>query len=476
MSSATADVITGEARFILQHLASNAAEGIDSHMADVRGSLEDVVTLDFADYLKFLKKFNYITLNRQEHTLGLTESGNRVVEGFDIERFSMEISDYFSHRIDEPNVIVDGDKKDSTRVGRPVHDTRFVKYDAIGSGGLGTVFKGKHTALGVDVAIKEIKDLFGYFSFLQRNEVSERLERAVRAQAQLIHPNVVRIIDLDPDVAHPFFVMEYCPGGSLREALDRTSGKGFVEKRALRYFLQSLYALRAAHGQGLIHRNLKPENLLIDSQGNIRLSDFGLTTILEVDPSKVAALPQVFLSMGSMTYMAPEQLKKGGEITALSDIFSLGILFYEMLTGEPPGRRAPLPSVAKKGLSKKVDSIFDKMTHDRPEDRYPSVDAILEDFYSAFDAYGAEGDLILSVDLPEDEGPHTALPPPAKSAPAQSPSKAALASGAEDDAKSAKDDSKSVKNAKDDKDTGKKDTKSTGGSKKKSDKAEASSS
>ena len=96
-SVVTPEVLTGEARFILHHLATGEAEGKANHMADVRDALAAAVTLDFADYLKFLKKFNYITLNRQTHTLGLTEDGGRVVEGYDGDRFTLE-----AHRLLRP--------------------------------------------------------------------------------------------------------------------------------------------------------------------------------------------------------------------------------------------------------------------------------------------------------------------------------------------------------------------------------------
>ena len=411
----TRDVVSGEARFILQHLATNAREGRSNHMADIRAELENAVTLDFADYLKFLKKFKYITLNRQEHTLGLTEEGDRVVEGYDIDRFVHEVGDYFRGRVqEEAKVVVREDtqahappyaeRSEHTRVGQVGGgDLRYVKYDEIGSGGLGTVYLGRHNTLGTDLAIKEIKDLFGHFSFLDRASVVDRLTEAVKAQAHLDHPSVLRIVDLEGTVAHPYWVMELAKGGSLRRLMEKRGGEPLPERVALRYLLQILHALKSAHQENVIHGNLKPENVLLDACGNVKLGDFGLSSVLEVE-TEGKNLPQVFLSTGAMDYMAPEQIqKKKEEIDASTDVYAVGILLYEMLTGEPPGRRAPLPSEVNRGVSKSVDRLFDKMTQDRKSKRYPDVDAVLADFYKAFPdgKYGQEGDLLLFMAPPD---------------------------------------------------------------------------
>ena len=403
----TPEVITGEARFILQHLATGEAEGKANHMADVRDALAGAVTLDFADYLKFLKKFNYITLNRQTHTLGLTEDGGRVVEGYDGDRFTLELTDYFAHRLEEAPAPRIEDEPEPATVhagsgrGAAVHDTHWVKYDAVGSGGLGTVYRGRHTTLGTEVAIKEIKDLFSHFAFLERGEVARRLETAVTAQAALRHPGIVEILDLDPDVAHPFFVMAYQPGGSVREVLRRKGG-GLPVPVVLRYLHQALHALRAAHAEGVLHKNLKPENLLLDAWGNVRLGDFGLSSVLEVDASRVTALPNVFLSTTGMAYLAPEQVSRG-DIGPTADLYGLGILLYELLVGQAPGRRAPLPSEAGAEVPKGVDALFDRLTRDDPKDRYPDADAVLGDVYALLDkgARAGKADLVLYTEAPD---------------------------------------------------------------------------
>lgn len=277
-------------------------------------------------------------------------------------------------------------------------DLRYQKFDAVGSGPLGTVFKGKHNALGLDVCVKELKDIFGYFSFLQRGEVIKRLKKELCAQAQVRHPAIVQVLDQNTDQARPYFVMELCRG-SLREKLDAAGGKGIPVAQAIRYFLQLAYGLRAAHQQGLTHHNIKPENVLFDAYGNVKLGDFGLSRVIEVDQTK--GMPQVFVGTGGMGYMSPELIARSKDAGPSSDVYGLGILLYEMLTGQIPGRRSPLPSEINSDCPTKLDPIFDKMTQDRKDSRYPDFEATLDDFYNAFSGkeYLTKGDVILSSEV-----------------------------------------------------------------------------
>ncbi|MBI3182701.1 MAG: serine/threonine protein kinase [Myxococcales bacterium] len=273
-------------------------------------------------------------------------------------------------------------------------DLRYVKFDPIGSGPLGTVFKGRHNALGLDICVKELKDIFGYFSFLQRGEVIKRLKKELCAQAQVRHPAVVAVLDQNTEVARPYFVMELLRG-SLREKLDQAGGKGIPVPQAVRYFLQICYALRSAHALGLTHHNIKPENVLFDGFGNAKIGDFGLARVIEVDQSK--GMPQVFVGTGGMGYMAPELISRNKDVGNATDVYGVGILLYEMLTGQIPGRRSPLPSELNNEVPSKLDPIFDKMTQDRKDSRYPDFDSMLDDFYGAFSdgEYLTKSDLIL---------------------------------------------------------------------------------
>jgi eukaryotic-like serine/threonine-protein kinase len=278
-----------------------------------------------------------------------------------------------------------------------VLDQRYQKQEALGSGPLGTASKGRFNALGLDVCIKELKDIFGYFSFLQRGEVLKRLKRELCAQAQVRHPGIVQVLDQNVEAARPYYVLELLQG-NLKSMLEEGGGKGVPVPFALRCFLQMAYALRAAHAVGLSHHNLKPENVLFDIHGNAKLGDFGLSRVVEQDASK--GLPQVFVGAGGMVYLAPELLQpqRVKEAGPASDVYGLGILLYEMLTGQIPGRRSPLPSEVNPEAPSGLDALFDKMTQDRVDQRYPDLDAMLEDFYKSSPEaqFLAKGDLILS--------------------------------------------------------------------------------
>lgn len=464
----TPEQIAGEALFILKSVRDNGRGGRSNKLADVKSALEASVTLDFDNYFFFLRKYHYLTLDR-DACLQLSGEGEKVVDGSERDDFTDAVGEFFAAKIralaeagDDaegtsravpppvpPEVAVEVEpvegsvtaapqrspakgrrpaaeevqgarppplrrdaapeielkEKDAVRPaagrreapppGAQEIDLRYVKFDALGAGPLGTVFRGRHTALGLDVCVKELKDIFGYFSFLQRGEVIKRLKKELCAQALVRHPTVVAILDQNCDVARPYFVLEMCAGGSLRARLEAAGGKPLPADDAMRIFLQVCYALRAAHAQGLVHQNLKPENVLFDHLGNAKIGDFGLSRVIETDPSK--GMPQVFVGTGGMAYMSPEHLSRAKQVGPAADVYSLGIILYEMVTGQIPGRRSNLPSAVNAEVPTKLDPIFDKMTQDRCEARYPDVDAVLGDFYGAFEdsRYGKLGDLVL---------------------------------------------------------------------------------
>jgi hypothetical protein len=426
------DTVSGEALFILKNLRDNSKQGRSNKLAEVKTALEPAVSLEFDAYFFFLRKFHYIAMDR-EAQLKLTDSGERVVDGADLDRFSGEVGEFFSEQLAPVDEPIDGSLPFETESStddlsvetadlspppaptpapapRPIRrapasaeggvdlDGRYTRGESIGGGPLGSVHRGKHLALGTDVCIKELKDIFGYFSFLQRGEVLKRLKRELCAQAQVRHPAVVGIIDQAVEGARPYVVMELL-NGSLRERLERAGGKSLPVAESIRTFLQLSYALRAAHASGLTHHNVKPENVLFDAYGNARLGDFGLSRVIEVEPGK--GLPQVFVGTGSLSYLAPELITRKDAGPA-ADVYGLGILLYEMLTGGIPGRRSPLPSEVNAEVPSKLDPIFDKMTQDRRESRYPDFDAMLDEFYGAFSdgEFLHQGDLVLSSEPP----------------------------------------------------------------------------
>jgi serine/threonine protein kinase len=254
-------------------------------------------------------------------------------------------------------------------------DSRYEKIDLIGSGGIGTVYRARQVPLAREVALKEIRELFGFFAEDQHSEIVRRFTEVVRKAASLAHPNILPIHDVNLDREHPYLISELAPNGSARRLIQ--DAETIPVDLALRYLVQTLHALRVAHHQGVFHRGLKPENLLLDDGGNIKVTDFGFARIVERDASVIR---QVYVGMGAVAYMAPELFSDPANSGAQSDIYALGIIFYELLTRRLPGRRSPMPSEIDAKLPKGLDDIFDTMTRDAREERYSSVDDILEDF------------------------------------------------------------------------------------------------
>jgi serine/threonine-protein kinase len=217
---------------------------------------------------------------------------------------------------------------------------------------------------------------------------------------------VVPVLDLDCNRPRPFCVTELLPGGNLRQKLE--GGKPPPIDRALRWFVQIAEALAHAHTRGVTHGNLKPENVLFDALGNAQLGDFGLQRLMEsAGPATGGGAPRVFLATSAVAYLAPEQM--AGEVAdaARADIYSLGILLYEMLVGKAPGRRAPDPSKANPDCPPALDEVFDLMTQDSPGDRYEKIPDVLADVYGALPdgRVGAAGTLLLYSSPPEEPQP-----------------------------------------------------------------------
>ena len=259
--------------------------------------------------------------------------------------------------------------------------------------------RGRHLALGTEVCIKELKDIFGYFSFLQRGEVLKRLKRELCAQAQVRHPAVVAIIDQAIEGARPYVVMELL-SGSLRDRLERAGGKSLPVAAVDPHLPPAvLCAARRARLRADPPQPQAGERALRRLRQREARRLRALSRVIEVEPGK--GMPQVFVGTGSLSYLAPELITRKDAGPA-ADVYGLGILLYEMLTGGIPGRRSPLPSEVNSEVPSKLDPIFDKMTQDRRESRYPDFDAMLDEFYGAFSdgEFLHRGDLVLSSEPP----------------------------------------------------------------------------
>jgi serine/threonine protein kinase len=417
----TKEVLCEEARFILANVMAEARYGRQNRYDDIRRVCEGAVSIPFQEYIGFLEKSGYLRHDRANESLEVSPEGETVVNGGNLAEFTERAVSHFKklrqsramaavpggaavpmgsqsgvmrerdrdrHREESGAAPLPrkGDPKVTTSGGRPSAiaggeiqisadiENRYEKLASIGSGGMGTVYRARQVALNREVALKEIRDLFGFFSEDQRNEIVRRFTDVVRAWGNLAHPNILPIHDVNLYTEYPNVVTELAPNGSGRRLIN--DAEEIPVELVFKYLLQTLHALRAAHSQRVYHRGLKPEQLLLDGYGNVKVSDFGFTRIVERDH---AVIRQIYVGMGNVAYMAPELYSDPMMSGPQGDIYALGIIFYELLTRKLPGRRSPMPSQLNPNLPKGIDDIFDRMTRDSRSERYASVDDILDD-------------------------------------------------------------------------------------------------
>jgi serine/threonine protein kinase len=239
----------------------------------------------------------------------------------------------------------------------------------LGRGGMGAVYLARQKALDRLVAVKLLAPKPGLDA-----EFAERFGREARALARLNHPGIVGVYDFGSVEGLYFFLMEYVDGMSLREVM----GQGHLEPRQAMALIPHICdALQYAHDEGVIHRDIKPENILIDKKGRIKIADFGLVKLLGTAP-ELERLTGSHHVMGTRNYMAPEQLEHPRAVDHRADIYSLGVVFYEMLTGELPlGRFAP-PS-QKVQVDVRLDEVVLHSLEKAPERRYQHASEVKTD-------------------------------------------------------------------------------------------------
>ena len=413
----TKEVLCEEARFILANVMAEARYGRQNRYDDIRRVCEGAVSIPFQEYIGFLEKSGYLRHDRASESLEVSPEGETVVNGGSLTEFTERAVSHFKKlrqsramaatgavplatqsgviagaapqrevssaaaappRKEAPKMTASGGRPTAVAGGEiqvnPELEGRYEKLASIGSGGMGTVYRARQVALNREVALKEIRDLFGFFSDDQRNEIVRRFTDVVRAWGNLAHPNILPIHDVNLYTEFPSLVIELAPNGSARRLIN--DAEEIPVELVFKYLLQTLHALRAAHAQRVYHRGLKPEQLLIDGYGNVKVSDFGFTRIIERDH---AAIRQVYVGMGNVAYMAPELYSDPLISGPQGDIYALGIIFYELLTRKLPGRRSPMPSQMNPSLPRGIDDIFDRMTRDSRSERYATIDEILDD-------------------------------------------------------------------------------------------------
>lgn len=219
--------------------------------------------------------------------------------------------------------------------------------ELIGRGGMGFVFKARQLHLDREVALKLLPEKLGVDPHF-----AERFTREARVLARLNHPNIVMVHDFGAAGGFYYLIMEYVEGLNLRQAM--RMGR-FSPEEALAIVPKVCEALQYAHEEGVLHRDIKPENLLLDTKGRVKIADFGIAKLLGEEKGSVT-LTGTGTALGTPHYMAPEQLENPGQVDHRADIYSLGVVFYEMLTGELPIGRFSAPS-SRADLDERVDAI-----------------------------------------------------------------------------------------------------------------------
>lgn len=268
---------------------------------------------------------------------------------------------------------------------------RYRIIDTLGEGGMANVYLAEDIILQRKVAVKILR-----LDLQNEPQTQARFQREALATSELSHPNIVSVLDVGTDHGLPYMVMEYVDGPDLKDYIRENSPLDLRE--VIQIMDQILSAVALAHKHNVIHRDLKPQNILMDKRGNIKIADFGIAVALNQ-----SSITQTNSVMGSVHYMSPEQTR-GGLVTKQSDIYSLGIILYELITGTVPFNgdtpvsialkhaQEPIPSIRKKDRSvpQALENVVLKATAKDPRDRYPSAQAMKADLDSSLDPARAD--------------------------------------------------------------------------------------
>jgi serine/threonine protein kinase len=267
---------------------------------------------------------------------------------------------------------------------------RYRLESKLGSGGMSTVYLAMDEVLDRPVAVKLL-----HREISEEADQLERFRREARAAARLSHPNLVGVIDAGEDDGRPYIVFEYIQGRTLKRRIQEEGGLPVDE--AVAYAIEIGRGLTAAHARKLVHRDVKPQNVLIDPDGRAKVTDFGIARSLE--QKGMTATGRV---LGTTDYVSPEQAM-GEDVDERSDVYSLGVVLYEMLTGDVPFRaetqvgvamkhvNEPLPDVQAKRpeVSAALASVVDRATTKDPRDRYATVAQMVRDLEQTLEVEAA---------------------------------------------------------------------------------------
>ena len=255
--------------------------------------------------------------------------------------------------------------------------------ELLGAGGMGAVYKARQKGLDRLVALKILPDEFAHDV-----KFALRFTREARTLAKLNHPNIVSVFEFGNVQETYYFLMEFVDGPTLRDVI---SAGQLSPEEALAIVPHLCSALQFAHDNGVVHRDIKPENILLAKDGGVTIADFGLSRMLG-DERQSTALTDTHQIMGTLRYMAPEQLAGTRSVDHRADIYSLGVVFYELLTGELPIGRFELPS-KKVSIDVRLDEVVLRTLEKEPQHRYQAASEIKSDM----DAIASSDDGSLAV-------------------------------------------------------------------------------
>ena len=270
----------------------------------------------------------------------------------------------------------------------------------VGRGGMGAVYKARQKQLNRFVALKILPPGIG-----SEPAFAERFTREAQALARLNHPGIVTLYEFGEASGQFYFLMEFVDGVNLRQLL---AGRRVSAREALAIVPQICDALQFAHDQGIVHRDIKPENILLDRRGRVKVADFGLAKLAETEafgvapaggpdrrqPDRQTVLTDAGKIMGTPHYMAPEQGEHPGEVDNRADIYALGVVFYQMLTGELPGKKIEPPS-SKVQIDVRLDAIVLRALEKKPELRYQQVSEVKTMVETLAQTPGADPDALI---------------------------------------------------------------------------------
>ena len=259
-------------------------------------------------------------------------------------------------------------------------DGRYLIESLIGVGGMANVYKGRDVRTGNQIAVKVLKE-----EFLDHEELVRRFKNESKAISILNHPNIVKVYDVSVTDQLQYIVMEYIDGITLKEYLKQRNG-ALTWKEVVHFATQVLSALDHAHSKGIVHRDVKPQNIMLQADGSIKMMDFGIARFSRAQSQTVSDK-----AIGSVHYISPEQAK-GDHTDARTDIYSVGVMMYEMLSGKLPFDGTGAVSIAIMQISEKpkplaevapnipvgLRQITEKAMEKDPADRYQSAQEMLD--------------------------------------------------------------------------------------------------